>query len=112
MVSKAPTVDKYLEEQEPIRKAALENLRNVIVSNLPEGFEETMQYGMPCYVVPHSIYPDGYHCKPSDALPFLSFNGQKNFIALYHMFIYADQDIHDWFVIEYNKVVKSKLDMG
>lgn len=94
------------------RKVVMEKLRQTILDNLPEGFREEMSYGMIGYVVPHTIYPDGYHCSPELPLPFMSIASQKNFVALYHMGIYADQELHDWFVGEYPKYVKTKLDIG
>lgn len=112
MQSTAKTADDYLNTLDENRKSAMMTLRNVIVKNLPKGFEETMQYGMISYVVPHSIYPDGYHCQPKQALPFLSIAAQKNFIAVYHMGIYADAQLYQWFVEEYAKRCTAKLDMG
>lgn len=94
------------------RKKIISELREVIVKNLPAGFEETIQYGMIGYVVPHSIYPSGYHCDPKQPLPFLGLASQKNFIALYHMGIFADTVLHNWFKGEYAKHSKSKPDMG
>ena len=67
---------------------------------------------MPGYVVPHSLYPAGYHCNPSDPLPFMSIASQKNFVALYHMGIYADPELLAWFEAEYPKHSKTKLKMG
>lgn len=90
----------------------MRQLRQAILDNLPEGFEETMNHGMICYVVPHSIFPDGYHCDPKLPLPFISIASQKNFIALYHMGIYADPTLLQWFQEEYPKYVRAKLDMG
>jgi hypothetical protein len=90
----------------------IEKLQKLFKKNLPKGFEEQMSYGMVGYVVPHKIYPDGYHCDPKLPLPFLSIASQKNFIALYHMGVYAVPELHDWFVSEYPKHCKSKLDMG
>ena len=87
-------------------------LRNVIKDNLPKGFQEQMSYGMLGYVVPHSIYPNGYHCNPKLPLPFINLASQKNFIALYHMGIYANKNLLDWFVVEYPKHFKTKIDMG
>ena len=87
-------------------------LRAVIVENLPEGFQEQLQYKMPGWVVPHSLYPDGYHCNPDEPLPFASIASQKNFVALYHMGIYADPELLEWFRGEYAKRVPTKLDMG
>lgn len=94
------------------RKSAVEKLRQTILQNLPEGFEETVSYGMISYVVPHSIYPKGYHCDPKIPLPFLSFASQKNSINLYHMGIYAEKSLYDWFIHEYPKHTSQKLDMG
>lgn len=112
MQSTAATPSEYIESLPENRKQAMSKLRKVIQDNLPGGFEEIMQYGMMGWVVPHSTYPEGYHCNPSEALPFLGIASQKNFIALYHMGIYADKELYDWFVNEYPKYVKTKLDMG
>lgn len=108
----AKTIEEYLSQLPIERQQALEQLRSVIKRNLPQGFEETLSYGMIGYVIPHSIYPEGYHCKPKEPLPFLSIGSQKNFIGVYHMGIYAFPEVHDWFVQEYPKYVKTKLDMG
>lgn len=112
MQSKATTPEQYLSELPEDRKEALLKLRNAIKENLPQGFEEVISYGMLGYVVPHSIYPSGYHCDPKLPLPFINLASQKNFIALYHMGIYANKNLESWFVSEYPKHVKTKLDMG
>ena len=112
MTIKANSPEEYLEKVPEERKEALSRLRETILANLPEGFEETMLYNMVAYVVPLSAYPDGYHVNPSTALPFINFASQKNFIALYHMGIYANEDLMKWFVNEYPKHCKTKLDMG
>ncbi len=106
------TVEQYLEVIPEERRDAFLKLRTTILENLPEGFEEVIQYDMPSYVVPHSLYPGGYHCNPKDPLPFMSIASQKNFVALYHMGIYADPDLLAWFKAEYPKHSKTKLDMG
>lgn len=108
----ANNIEEYLENIPEDRKEAISRLRQTILDNLPEGFEEKIGYGMPSYVVPHSKYPDGYHCDPKLPLPFLSFASQKNFVALYHMGMYADKEIYNWFVAEYPKHCTTKLDMG
>lgn len=112
MQSKATTPEQYLAELPDDRREAMQKLRKAIKDNLPKGFEEVIGYGMLGYVVPHSIYPKGYHCNPKLPLPFINLASQKNFIALYHMGIYANKDLENWFVTEYPKHVKSKLDMG
>ena len=112
MQSKATSPDEYLAGLPADRKEAMEKLRKTLAKNLPKGFKETMAYGMLCYVVPHTIYPQGYHCKPEQALPFISLASQKNFIALYHMGIYADPQLLKWFTDEYSKTSKTKIDMG
>jgi len=112
MQSKATTPEQYLSELPEDRKVAMLKLRNAIKENLPQGFEEVISYGMLGYVVPHSIYPSGYHCNPKLPLPFINLASQKNFIALYHMGIYANKNLESWFVSEYPKHVKTKLDMG
>lgn len=106
------TVNEYLEALPNERKHAMGMLRNVILENLPAGFEETISYGMLSYVVPHSIYPSGYHVDPKQPLPFISIASQKNFISFYHMGLYANRELLDWFIEEFRQQVKSKLDMG
>lgn len=112
MQSTAKTPEEYLEELPVERKEAFNKLRTLFLENLPAGFEEQMSYGMIGFVVPHSIYPNGYHCDPKLPLPFAALASQKNFIALYHMGIYAKPELLDWFVAEYPKHSKQKLDMG
>ncbi|MGB5461581.1 MAG: DUF1801 domain-containing protein [Eudoraea sp.] len=112
MQSKAETPKEYIDELPEDRKEPVIKLRETILKNLPEGFEEEMSYGMIGYVVPHSKYPAGYHVNPELPLPFINIASQKNFIALYHMGIYSDKDLLNWFVSEYPKHVKTKLDMG
>ena len=106
------TVQEYLQNLPQERINAIESLRNIIKKNLPKGFEECISYGMIGYSVPHSLYPKGYHCDPKIALPFLSIASQKNFIAVYHMGIYADTNLLQWFTHEYPNHSKAKLDMG
>ena len=112
MKYEASTPEEYIAQVPDERKEVLEKLRKRISENLPKGFQEGIQYGMIGYFVPLSIYPDGYHCTPNEPLPFMSFASQKNSINLYHSGIYAIPEIHDWFVNEYPKYSKRKLDMG
>jgi len=108
MTSDAKTPEAYINALPQDRKDAVSKL----IKNLPNGFTETMGYGMLGYVVPHSIYPDGYHCDPKLPLPFMSIASQKNFVGVYHMGIYANKDLYDWFVNEYTKHSNRKIDMG
>lgn len=112
MQYKATSAEDYISQVPEERRETLQKLRQVINDNLPEGFEEGIQYGMIGYYVPHSVYPDGYHCDPKTPLPFMSFASQKNSINLYHSGIYAKKEIHDWWVNEYPKHASRKLDMG
>ena len=112
MQSKAITPDQYMEELPEDRKQAMKELRKEIKKNIPKGFKESMGYGMMGWAVPHSIYPAGYHCTPEDPLPFLGVASQKNFIAVYHMGVYASPELLKWFTSEYPKYSKTKLDMG
>ena len=112
MQIKADTPDGYIAQLPDDRKQVMGKLRKVILENLPEGCEEVSSYGMIGYVVPHSIYPKGYHVKPELPLPFINIASQKNFIAVYHMGIYAKPELMDWFTTEYPKHCKLKLDMG
>lgn len=104
--------DEYLQLIPDDRKPAMNWLRQTILANLPKGFEETMSYGMIGYVVPKTIYPAGYHCDPKLPLPFISIASQKNFVAFYHMGIYIEKEILDWFTAEYTRRSKLKPDMG
>ena len=112
MQSKATTVDQYIAEAPQERQVALQKLRATILAHLPKGFVEAMGYGMAGYAVPHSIYPAGYHCTPHLPLPFMGFASQKNSINFYHMGIYADETLYNWFLTEYAKFSKKKLDIG
>ena len=112
MKSAAATPEEYVKSLPDDRKKAVAELRKVIRKNLPKGFKETMGYGMLAYVVPHSLYPDGYHCTPELPLPFMNIASQKNFIAVYHMGVYCDKTLLNWFTTEYAKHSKTKLDMG
>ena len=112
MQSNTKTPQEYVDSLPEDRKIAVERLRQIIKLNLPEGFQEEMSYGMLGFIVPHSIYPKGYHCKPNLPLPFINIASQKNFIALYHMGVYANTELLNWFVVEYSIRVKTKIDMG
>lgn len=106
------TVEQILSNVPTERIEAFNKLHSTIVSNLPQGFEAAISYGGLGYVVPHAIYPNGYHCKPIEPLPFAGLASQKNSINFYHMGIYSDPDLLAWFVAEYPKYSKQKLDMG
>jgi uncharacterized protein YdhG (YjbR/CyaY superfamily) len=108
----ATSPDEYLSQLPPDRKQAIEKLRKTINENLPKGFQETIFHNMITYVIPHSIYPPGYHVNPKEPVPFIGIASQKNFIALYHMGIYIFPHVLSWFQGEYPKYVKTKLDMG
>ncbi|MET3035491.1 DUF1801 domain-containing protein [Chryseobacterium sp. NRRL B-14859] len=112
MQIQAASIEDYIskipeERQEPFKK-----LFDTISNNLPAGFEETTSYGMVGWAVPLETYPAGYHCTPGSPLPFINLASQKNFIALYHMGLYSTPELLDWFVAEYPKYSKKKLDMG
>ena len=112
MQSKALSPEEYISQIPDERRETFAMLRNAIIENLPDGFVEVMSYGMIGYVVPFSIYPKGYHCDTKLPLPFLNIAAQKNFIALYHMGIYANPGLLKWFSDEYPKHSKLKIDMG
>ena len=112
MQSSAETIEQYLAEIPIERASGFDLLRKAILDNLPIGFKEVMNYGMIGYVVPHSLYPQGYHCNTELPLPFVNIASQKNFIGLYHMGIYAIPELLSWFVKEFPKHSKRKLNMG
>ncbi len=111
MQSKASTPEEYIESLPEDRKKIISQIRKTIVKNLPKGFKEEMSYGMIGYVVPHSLYPAGYHCDPKLPLPFISLASQKNYISLYHMGLYGGAYL-DWFQQEWKNHSTKKLDMG
>lgn len=106
------TPQEYFDQLPDDRKEPMEKLRQAILSTLPKGFAETVGYGMVGYAVPHTLYPAGYHCDPKQPLPFIGIASQKNFIAYYHMGVYAVPSLYEWFVNEYPKHSSRKLDMG
>lgn len=109
---KADSVEDYIDSVPEERKAAFIKLRETILKNIPEGFREEISYGMIGYIIPHELYPPGYHVDPKLPLPFTNIASQKNYIGFYHSGIYAMPELHDWFVEEYKKQSKYKLDMG
>lgn len=111
MQSKAKTVSEYLQTIPESRQKVMIEIRKAIRKNLPSGFEETMMSGMINYVVPHKIYPDGYHCNPEHPLPFIAVASQKNYITLYHMALYTGL-LLEWFTSEWPEYSSRKLDMG
>lgn len=106
------TVSDYINNVQEERKSVFLQVLEAVRKGIPSNFEECISYGMIGFVVPHSLYPKGYHCDPKLPLPFISLANQKNSINLYHMGIYANADLLDWFVDSYNKSSGSKLDMG
>ncbi|WP_297507775.1 DUF1801 domain-containing protein [Flavobacterium sp.] len=112
MQSAAQSPEDYMKELPEDRVAAMQQLRSTIKDNLPKGFKEGMSYGMLTYVVPFELYPPGYHCAKDQELPFISIASQKNSINIYHMGIYADENLLNWFVSEFPNHSKTKLDMG
>lgn len=108
----ADTPEKYLEQVPAERKEAMNRLRATILENIPAGFVEVMNYGMIGYVVPHSTYPKGYHCNPEMPLPFMNIASQKNHISLYHMGMYGNKQLLEWFTGAYHEAYKTKPDMG
>tara|TARA_B110000116_G_C16351554_1_gene365601 strand:- start:25 stop:465 length:441 start_codon:yes stop_codon:yes gene_type:complete len=106
------SIEEYINLLKSEKKDAISKIITLIRKKLPKGFSEQMNYGMPSWVVPHSKYPKGYHCSPELPLPFLSLAARKNYIALYHMGIYANEDLMKWFKKEYPKHSKYKLDIG
>ena len=112
MQYQANTVEEYIDQLPKDWKEPITKLRKVINQNIDRGFSEEINYGMIGWVVPHSLYPNGYHCDPKLPLPFLSIASQKHFIAVYHMGVYANPQLLEWFTSEYPKHCPSKLDMG
>ncbi len=112
MTIPAANPDEYVSKVPEERREAFSKLRETILAHIPEGFEETMSYGMVGYVVPKSLFAPGYHCDPKLPLPFASIASQKNSINFYHMGVYASPTLLQWFQEAYPKHCKTKLDMG
>jgi hypothetical protein len=112
MPNTATTVQEYMDALPGERKSPIMQLRNSIREQLPSGFEERISYGMIGYVVPHSLYPPGYHVNPKLPLPFLNLASQKAYIALYHIGLYADPSLLNWFMAEYRKQTGRKPYIG
>ena len=110
-------INDLINKNEQERIVCLRELFDVLSTNLPVGFTPCISYGMVSFAVPHSLYPNGYHCDPKQPLPFISFAAKKNHISLHHMGLYAqDEDgknaVLDWFVSEWTNYSSKKLDMG
>lgn len=112
MQSAAATPKEYIANLPEDRKEVIANLRKTIKKNIPKGFQEVMIYGSLGWVVPHSLYSQGYHCDPATPLPFINVASQKNHIAIYHMGIYSSGSLLEWFQGEWPKHSSKKLDMG
>ena len=112
MQSAAKTPEEYIDSLPLDRREVVSKIREILLENLPTGFEEVIGYGMLGYVVPHSIYPKGYHCNPKLPLPYINLASQKNYVALYATCVYGDSKLKDWFTNEYPKHCKTKLDIG
>ena len=112
MTAKPSSPKEYIDNLPSDRKSVVRKLRSTLRKHLPKGFKEEMNYNMLGYVVPHSVYPPGYHCDTSQPLPFINLASQKNYVALYHMGLYADKKLLDWFTKNYAANVTGKLDMG
>jgi len=112
MANKPNSTKEYIDQIPDERKEAFLKLRTTVLENLKGEFQEGLSYGMIGYTIPHSVFPDGYHCNPKLPLPFINIANQKNFIALYHMGLYADKKLQNWFTGEYSKHAQYKIDMG
>jgi len=112
MKIEATTPKEYIDQLPLERQQVMKKLRAAIRKNIPAGFKEEMNYNMIGYVVPHKLYPAGYHCDTSKPLPFMNIASQKGFVAVYHMGIYSDKKLLDWFTKNYKAKVNTKLDMG
>lgn len=105
-------VDRYIASHDEKWQEAFLRLYETVKSHIPKGFSETMQYGMPSFVVPLDMYPAGYLRDELTPLPFISLAIQKRHIAVYHMGIYTDEALLGWFEERYPHYMKTKLNMG
>jgi hypothetical protein len=110
--SVAKDLEEYMEKIADNHKFSVNKLREIVKQNIPFGFEEMLNYGMIGYVIPHDLYPKGYHCDTKLPLPFINIASQKNFVAFYHIGLYAMPVLYTWFIDEYTKLDLKTLDMG
>jgi hypothetical protein len=110
--SVAKDLEEYMEKIADNHKFSVNKLREIVKQNIPVGFEEMLNYGMIGYVIPHDLYPKGYHCDTKLPLPFINIASQKNFVAFYHIGLYAMPVLYTWFIDEYTKLDLKTLDMG
>ena len=108
MQSDATTVGEYLASLPADRRAALETVRTQILDNLPDGYEEVMNWGMITYEVPLETYPDTYNGKP---LMYAALASQKNHMAVYLTGVYMDEGAREEFEARYRETGK-RMDMG
>ena len=108
MKSTATTVEEYLDGLSPERREAVSTVRQTVLSNLPDGYEEMMDFGMIAYVVPLARVPKTYNGHP---LMYAAISSEKNYVSVHLMNVYADPDTTQWFVESY-KATGKKLDMG
>ncbi|MBN2875953.1 MAG: DUF1801 domain-containing protein [Spirochaetales bacterium] len=106
------SIEQYIESAPEKWRKSIILLRKIIKDNLPKRFEETMNYGMIGYVVPKHLYPQGYHAKKGEPLPFINIAAQKNHLSLYHLGIYINEELHSWFIESYEKSTNKKINMG
>lgn len=112
MQSKAATPQDYIDSLPEDRRAMVSAIRDTINDNLPDGFEAGMQYGMLGWFVPHSVYPDGYHCDAKQPVPYIGLANQKNKVSLYLFCVYVDSDLAQWFEQSLRDFLGKKPDMG
>lgn len=108
MKSEATTVADYLAELPPERRQTIEKVREIILKNLPNGYEEVMNWGMITYQVPLEVYPDTYNKKP---LMYAALANQKNHMSVYLTGIYMDEKLNQEFEDSYKKTGK-RYDVG
>ena len=111
MKIEAASVEDYLSKLPGDRRVALQTVRETILKNLDSGYQEGLHYGSITYCVPHSLFPPGYHCDPTQALPFASIAAQKNHMSIYLMYVYGSPEQETWFRKAWTKTGK-RLDIG
>ncbi|MEE8191540.1 MAG: DUF1801 domain-containing protein [Gemmatimonadales bacterium] len=108
MQSAAATVDEYLSELPDERRDAIGKVRQTILDNLPQGYEEVMNWGMITYQVPLETCPDTYNGQP---LMYAALASQKNHMAVYLTGIYMSEEARSRFEAAY-KATGKRLDVG
>ncbi|MBL1227525.1 DUF1801 domain-containing protein [Enterococcus sp. BWR-S5] len=105
-------IEAYIKAIDPKWQAVYSELLEILKEQVPAEFELAWQYEMPTFIVPLSVFPEGYLGRKDEGLPFISLAAQKKHLSLYHMGLMGNKELLNWFQEEYKKQMPTKLNMG